>query len=1824
MEALLALEQLYRIQERYDDVLEVLSKRVQIALHSEDVETATGCLQDQATVYDEIKGDPAAAIDLAERCLELDDTNVWANQILERLLRSEERWQALAELLSAQAERVDGSEEAAEKRHQLGLVTWQYLGNTDEAVAHFSRVFESLPGNPETVDALESLLEAELARGGSAQTLAAAALDPQYTLLERWGSLPQVLRLQAQAASEPEVAADFMARAAEVLKTQLGQNEAAFELLVEVVEKSPARVATWLELKDLAGEIDRWSLLAARLETEVAQPRVEVDVQLELAVLLGTILERGLQDSSAAQATYEAILKLNHTHPGAVDAIERILTQDADWAGLADLYQSQIQATEDESKQLLFHTKVGRLYDGVLYDADEAIAAYTSVLTLSNDNVEANAALERLFEFELRYRELAGLLEQRATTISEPIARADILMRLGGTLSHLDDREQAVGALEEALTLVPFHPEAVAALEVMLQALRAQEDSHELRSRVSGLLESAYDPTKDWRKIVGLLEDRAEITADANERSNALKSAGEMTEVQGDNPNGAFKLFVRAFQGDPDDPEVLQHLQRLVVSTGDYEGLVDAFVTGLPRATNTQLAIDLLMNTAGICRDQLKDTRRAVDVLDKVLELDAENRPALEQMEVLLRDTDDPARLVKVLLYRADHSEDLLDRKEFCYQAAEVQESQLGNLEGAGATYRRILDLDPEDIVALESLERLLRKTHQYENLVNILLTKCDVIDNEPEKRKIYLEMAVVYERELNDVDSAIDVYRFLLSSDSEDSEAIECLDRLYEQTERWADLLDVIEAERKNADSDEERDLLDFRTATLLEQAMSDVPRAIEVYRNILERNPSNAPALHALQDLASGDHALAASTVLDGHFRAQNDWSSGIGLLEQRGEGDTDRTQRHQSLREMARIYETELGQPTLAFREMSRAFTERPSDDNLFEELTRLAAEKDMWDALAHLLDQAVEEKPDEARSLRLRAADIYHKQLSDPSKAALRYRQVLEVQPTDKEALSALDALYTAESDWEALAEILKRQIEVAETPAETNNLRFRLAYIIETVFLDESQAVELYVQLVDGEPDERAVESLERLVRLETHNAKILPVLVKVYENSDSTAKLLSLYDLSIDFRTEPTERAELLKAMAELSSTNEETADRALSYLSRALRETPGDPSVHDKLETLCAGVNAWSELTSLFDEIRSRIVNQELKAAVLAKLASWYEQKLGDDALAEVRYRELIELQPGELAPLEALQEIYERSGNHRSSVELLFDRAELSTPEEGRALLIKAVSAAEHELGDSQLAADGYRRLLELDPGDKEAVLALVRLYEEANAQRPLVEALRKQIEFTEDPAERDRIFRKIGALSQELGDLSGAAEAYARALDRQPDDLELHGILVPIYTALEQWTALASLLQLRLKLPSSEVERLEVTHRLAQLNKDRFDDPATAMELYRRALERTPESLLILRELAALVKDAEDWEELVSVYLSLEEVLLQSPDDCDDLGAVYLDLSAIQRDQLGLPEDAIETLRRHLKTEPHNRLALAQLGNMLEGQEQWDEALEVLGVEISLTEQPEAAAQLYYRQAQIQRSIGAEDAAVKLPLEHALRLDQTKLDVAEELNQIYTRLEEWESLWSVGSLLANREEDPVRRKERALGLAELAKVHLNDPGRQTKALEVAYVLDSEDIFIVEELANAYLATSAYEKAGPLIDRLIQQQGSSGKASVRAKLQHLRGRVAAGLEQPQHAETAYRAAYKIDPAYLPNLMSLGKLLFSLGNLDEALKFFQMMLLHQMSLKDNGDRVAIHFQMGEIYRLKGDRRRARDLYMRALSIDREHEPSKKGLAEVQ
>ena len=180
------------------------------------------------------------------------------------------------------------------------------------------------------------------------------------------------------------------------------------------------------------------------------------------------------------------------------------------------------------------------------------------------------------------------------------------------------------------------------------------------------------------------------------------------------------------------------------------------------------------------------------------------------------------------------------------------------------------------------------------------------------------------------------------------------------------------------------------------------------------------------------------------------------------------------------------------------------------------------------------------------------------------------------------------------------------------------------------------------------------------------------------------------------------------------------------------------------------------------------------------------------------------------------------------------------------------------------------------------------------------------------------------------------------------------------------------------------------------------------------------------------------------------------------------------------------------------------------------------------------------------------------------------------------------------------------------------------LADPAALVEALEVAYTFDHESLELADQLAGAYIAAGDFDRATPLVDDLIERLTGRAHKKERARLQHLRGQIRQGQGDLAGAEQSFNDAYQTDMTYLPNLMSLGKLRYAQGDLTAALKHFQTMLLHQMSLKDPNDRVEIFYHLGRIMQEKGDVRRARDMYTRALSINRNHEPSKKGRAEVE
>ena len=79
---------------------------------------------------------------------------------------------------------------------------------------------------------------------------------------------------------------------------------------------------------------------------------------------------------------------------------------------------------------------------------------------------------------------------------------------------------------------------------------------------------------------------------------------------------------------------------------------------------------------------------------------------------------------------------------------------------------------------------------------------KADLAEDPVDKGRMLYVLGQVYDRELRDVAKAIETYQGILDIDPNELPAIQALDRLYGQAERWYDLLGNLERQVELSES--------------------------------------------------------------------------------------------------------------------------------------------------------------------------------------------------------------------------------------------------------------------------------------------------------------------------------------------------------------------------------------------------------------------------------------------------------------------------------------------------------------------------------------------------------------------------------------------------------------------------------------------------------------------------------------------------------------------------------------------------------------------------------------------------------------------------------------------------------------------------------------------------------------------------------------------------------------------------------------------------------------------------------------------------------------
>jgi tetratricopeptide (TPR) repeat protein len=466
-------------------------------------------------------------------------------------------------------------------------------------------------------------------------------------------------------------------------------------------------------------------------------------------------------------------------------------------------------------------------------------------------------------------------------------------------------------------------------------------------------------------------------------------------------------------------------------------------------------------------------------------------------------------------------------------------------------------------------------------------------------------------------------------------------------------------------------------------------------------------------------------------------------------------------------------------------------------------------------------------------------------------------------------------------------------------------------------------------------------------------------------------------------------------------------------------------------------------------------------------------------------------------------------------------------------------------------------------------------------------------------------------------QLGDRALAAESLEKVLELAPDDLDAVRALRSLYEADAAWDRLQDVLVKELTLTESTAERAPLLLALG-LNADvHLQNADAAIEYYRQVHESAPADREAVGHLERLYAQTARWFDLVDMLREHVEVLRQAG-DVARVVSTLVQIADVAQAHLMDADLAISALNQVLESEPNHLRALTVLARLHEQSGEWEKCAAALSRAIEHGEAGRERA----------------EALRRLGLLYLERLDRVA-DAKDRLRQAVAEAQDAEALSALLRLAETAGDDTeayaLLGQRRAmlegqarvpvlLQLATLAE-KVGDADGRIVALEEAAGLAAADAKVNDALLTAYLALGRFSDAEPVLLRTIERLKGERRFKELFTYNFQMGRVAEEKGDETAALQYYTECFDYDATYLPNLFRLGKLHFRKENWDKALKIFQTMLLHQMNIESNEQRVDIFYHLGVLRQKLGDPRKAKDMFNRALGYDPDHAPSKSALA---
>ena len=1574
----------------------------------------------------------------------------------------------------------------------------------------------------------------------------------------------------------------------------------------------------------------RWADVARLLEMrgDAVDDIVEA-VHCHLAA--ADVWERDAGESGRAMECLQRVLRLEPDNSVAAEGLREFFREHGRYKDLLDLLLSQIDEEEAPHKRGELCLEVGQVYESHLFRGREAVRWYLKayhdnpflkdgalagvqrVFESSPQDPQTLAALQDIYAELDQWAVVADLLARRADVTDDAQRKADLLCELGEVrLEQLRQRDDALAAFRKAARLAPLRPERI------LDGLRRLVGDRPRDRTALRALREVYADLYRWGEVLELLEAETEA-ATAEESAALLFEMGAVELARLFRTDRALARFREAMEADralasrvvdkvegilreaPENGDARRLLAEAMALTGDWDRLAAILTDGATIAARPSQRVQYLCEAADTALDHLEDPGRAyalfaqalaeaveaapeaaVDALtglERLLSVEPSHRDSLS----LLRDHYTSAErwesLVRILEREAPLARGPRAQAELHYEIGHIHEERLRRREAAMTHYNRAFKLNPEDIRYIDAGRRIYRRMGKWDMVVKLQELELQVV---PERRAdILLESAEVLHRRLDDHVGAFEAYTGALEAAPDHDGALAGAKALLSGPDAAGALAEHLERQSHRSDAAP----LFLLVARLHEMEPADHTKALEAYRTALALNPHEGGVFRRVEQA----------------MKDQGRWQDLVELYEQAAAREVDFAREEAWRMQASRVQLDHLDDRAGAVRSLRQALEVNPDRDTLQGDLIRLLEEGREWGQLAHLyrwiLENARELDPGRRRELLREWARLCRGPLSDPGAAAAPYRELLRIDPADREALEYFRARGEREGDPRELLAYLDAAIR--GRPDAAPDLLAEAAGLCEHRLGDPEGAILRWEDCLRRRPgDPTAQDALHRLYRLSERWGDLVALLLGEAE--------LVRNDLA---------RADLLRQAARLCADELRDPGRAEEIYGRILKEHPHDREALSALTELMLTAGRWRPAADVMGRL-SRVLSDAEAADVLMRRALLLRDQLSRprDALADVR--RVLASRPDDPDALTLAETLLGDHGDPRELFIMLGRRARLAESDAPRLQILRRMAElAEGPLGDPERAVETWRQVLELAPTDSSPLDRLAILHRGQSDWHALAGVLRRQVEAAPDPGGRLTRLIDLGeTYHRRLSDLDRAREAYEAILAEAPDHAAAMQALQDIFAEREDWAQLSEVLERRASAEADPIEAVTVLRRLASIREKGLGDAKGAVEALDRARELAPTDGGVLTELRRVLGAAGEVER----YVDTIEAELQGVPEAD---AIELSIKAGRalRDDLDRPEDAVGWYERILAREPDHTEALTALRELYERLGRTDAHLEVLRAIMEAADDEGERLALLDELAERAEKAGRASDAFEF-LKRAHRLAPGRDEAGQDMRRLAHEHELWEPL------LKALQGDVVRAMgtpEKTALLLESAKIldeGVDDAERAFGAFHMAYTLAPAEGAALDGMR------SLTDRSEGLADRLIAALEALVDASadpeeripVLFEVVELQER-ASGDEAAAFA--TLKRAFHLDPSSEDIRGRVEDLARRSGNWTPLLELYSEL---QGRVRNVGGRVALHHEAAELLEKEvGDPGAAFDEYVAAFRLDPLDETTEAELARL-